>query len=163
MDEPKIDDFPFLVAQLGKARTDRIRVHQECTGRRQPAATNLDNPLQKQLACLDGIPHAVDDILTGVIAAIPTGDKPLSMKRLFTLFQCLSLINTHEIQRMMNLGERHARNYMQAAKFALPIIIRHFNKHPLPPALEDIPDHVFYGDAYCFDQIDDLLLQGDVM
>ncbi|MDO8909830.1 MAG: hypothetical protein Q7W55_15185 [Pseudohongiella sp.] len=160
--EPRIDDYPELKAQLGKARTDRIRAYQKCTGRRQPAATNLDNPLQEQLTYLDHIPPAVDDILTGVIALIPTGDKPLSMKRLFTMLQCLSLINTHEVQRMMDLGERHARKYMQAAKIALPLLIRHFNKHSLPPAIGQTQTSSSALDDYCPGQFTDVYAQSDV-
>lgn len=131
MQLPRIDDFPLLTERLGKASTDRIRYHQQGTGRRQSAATNLTNPLQKQLACLDNIPYALDDILSGVISTIEAGTKPLSMARLFNLFQCMPLINTREIQIMMSLDERQARRYMQAAKLALPLMQHHFNKYPL--------------------------------
>ena len=45
-------------------------------------------------------------------------------QRLFNIFQCMPVINTREIQRMMAIDDRQARKYMQAAKLAHPFLER---------------------------------------
>ena len=124
-----IDEMPHLMARLGKARVDRIRyVGQEDTTHHKHA-TNIKNTVIHQMQFVS--PHrpgcAVTDILTGV-AYMDTNQKlPLSVDRLFNVFQCISLVNTREIMAMMDIGERQARRYLRAVKFALPHLEKVFS------------------------------------
>jgi hypothetical protein len=132
MQTPRIDDFPILTEQLGKARTDRIRYAQQGTGKRQSAATNIINTIQDNMLELEyaGRNYEVDDILSCAASTTSGNSKPLNRHRLAVLFQTLPIINTQQIQLLMNLGDRHARSYLQAAKFALPFLVEHFKKRP---------------------------------
>lgn len=138
MKEFSIDNMPELVSQLGKAKADRIRYHQKGTGRRQPGATNITNPLIGLLVWRDlhSLP-GVNDILTGIARSIDNR-KPLSTHRMFNIIQLMSVINTREIQRMTGLSERQARKYMQATKMALPLIEKHLTPEIIETAEESL-------------------------
>jgi hypothetical protein len=132
MQTPRIDDFPLLTEQLGKARTDRIRYAQQGTGRRQATATNINNTVQEKMLELEyaGMNYEVDDILSCAATTASGNSSPLNRHRLAVLFQTLPIINTQQIQQLTNLGERQARTYLRAAKFALPFLVEHFKKRP---------------------------------
>ena len=129
---PPIDEMPALKERLGKARTDRIRYAQN--GDPQPAkrGVNLTNTVitAMQFVSLHKPGCRITDVLTG-IARLDCSRIPLSVDRLFALFQCLPILNTREISVMTGLNERQARRYMQAVKIALPhleqIIVKNGN------------------------------------
>ena len=129
---PPIDEMPALKERLGKARTDRIRYAQQGDPQPLKRAVNLTNTVISAMQYIT--PHKpgcrITDVLTGI--ARLDGDRiPLSVDRLFTLFQCLPLINSREIAIMTGLNKRQAHRYMQAAKIALPhleqIIVKNGN------------------------------------
>jgi len=136
-----IDELPELKAQLGKARTDRVRYHQRGTGRRQAGAANIPNPLYEELLWATRIPSGAEDILFGIVRSIPGGDKDMSITRLWNLLQTLPLINTREVQLLMDLNQRQAQRYVQAAKMALPLLQKHFAREPLPEELQQLPEY----------------------
>lgn len=120
---PSIDQMPQLTEHLGPYRTARIRYAQKGTGRRLPRATNLDNTVIKAMQgkrLSDG--DGVADILSGLAASSDGGTRPLSAQHLYTIFQCMPVINSREIELMLNISPRQARKYVQLAKIALPLI-----------------------------------------
>jgi hypothetical protein len=119
-----IDSLPNLTKSLGKYHVDRIRYHQKGTGKRQPAATNLINTVQGHiLDFLTPYEHPIENIFYAAVSA-DDDSKPLSIQRLFNIFQCIPVLNTREIQAMIATDERQARRYMRAAKWALPFLER---------------------------------------
>ena len=122
MDILPIDGMPYLKNQLGKARTGRIRYHQKGTYRRQPAATNVTNTVYKEVQKIDSIfNHPLQDVLNGFVR-LPGDDKPMSINSVFTILQCMQVINSREIGLMFDIGDRQARKYLQVIKAALPFI-----------------------------------------
>lgn len=119
---PSIDDMPHLKARLGKARTDRIRYAGQEDPSKQKYVTNIANTVldSMQFVSLHKPGCPVTDILTGAAWLDPSQAKPLSVDRLFNLFQCVQTINAREVMKMMAVDQRQARRYVRAAKFALP-------------------------------------------
>lgn len=120
---PSIDRMPELAEHLGPYRTARIRYAQKGTGRRLPRATNIENTVIeamqfKRLSDGDG----VADILSGLAASSDGGTRPLSAQHLYAIFQCIPVINSREIELMLNISPRQARKYLQLARIALPLI-----------------------------------------
>ena len=117
-----IDEMPYLKKQLGKARTGRIRYHQKGTYRRQPAATNITNTVYKEVQEIDSIfNHPLQDVLTGLVQN-ENHNKPISINSVFTILQCMQVINSKEIGLMFDIGQRQAQKYLQVIKAALPFI-----------------------------------------
>lgn len=126
----RIDDYPELTEQLGKARTDRIRYYQKGTSKRQVCATNIENPIQEQMLELEYFArlYEIDDILTCAALLVDDNSRPLNRHRLIVLLQSLPIINTKQIELLMNIQTRQAQYYMRAAKFALPHLVKHFDR-----------------------------------
>lgn len=124
-----IDDMPHLKARLGKARSDRIRYAGQADTSKQPRSTNIPNTVLQpmQFVTLHRPGCKVTDILTGASWLDQNQTKPLSVERLFTLFQCVQLINTREVMKLMGLDHRQAQRYVRAARFALPYVERSFS------------------------------------
>jgi len=129
-----IDEMPFLMARLGKARTDRIRYSSSYTFPQPPSPLNTANPLlsfMQQYRAYDGSP--VDDIILG-IARLDHHSKagkhsiPLSVTRLYNILQCMDVINTQEIRYMLGVDTRQAQKYLKAVKLCLFHIQKHINK-----------------------------------
>lgn len=122
-----IDDMPNLVKRLGKAKTARIRYAQQGTGRRQPSAKNVINPVIEDIAMLKpGDRHPVNDILQ-CFASLGDSDRSLDPKCLLAILQCVPILNTRELQRMFNISDRQARKYLQITLAALTFISRELN------------------------------------
>ena len=122
-----IDDMPNLVKRLGKAKTARIRYAQQGTGRRQPSAKNVINPVIEDIAMLKpGDRHPVNDILHG-FASLGDSERSLDPKCLLAILQCVPILNTRELQRMFNISDRQARKYLQITLAALTFISRELN------------------------------------
>jgi hypothetical protein len=123
---PPIDKLPNLIERLGKAETARIRYAQKGTGRRQPGAQNIINTIRAELCEGDNyrIPPEVDDILTAAVQQERHTTKPLSIRVLYVILQCVPIINSREIQLMLNVTPRQAQRYVKALRFALPFLVR---------------------------------------
>lgn len=122
MEVKPIDQMPHLMARLGKARTDRIRYTGQANLRRQPASTNIHNTLMDKMQYV--VVHdnsQVDDILHGV-ALMDQHSIPLSVSRLYNILQCMEMINTREVMKMMGIDKRQAQRYVRAIKLAFPIL-----------------------------------------
>ena len=144
MKTPKIDDFPLLMESLGASKTDRIRYHQRGTGRPQTAAKNLENLVMRDMENLrystltdagdswstsKNEAWRVNDILYGAASVASGGNQPLNMSRLQVLLECMPIINTREVQLMMNIDDRQARRYVAAARIAIPQLQKFFKSH----------------------------------
>lgn len=125
-----IDALPGLVAHLGKARADRIRYAQNGRQKRQPGATNIENPVLGEMqneSPEDNSP--INDILCGLIRSEDHHHKlPLSVHRIYNILQCMPIINTREICLMMAVDVRQAQRYLRVIKIALPFLIRAIQK-----------------------------------
>lgn len=124
---PQIDLMKSLVARLGKTKVDRIRYHQRGRNSRQSGAVNIINELLEEVRHIshDSVPAPIADVLYGAAALDQPGtDKPLSWLRLLNIFQCMAIINSREIQVMMNISPRQARRYMVAVRVAMPHLVR---------------------------------------
>lgn len=120
--EPLIDDYPNLCASLGKASVDRIRNHQTDKLAVGGSRTRwVQNPHHSYLAGLNGMYACgiTDNVLSGIAALDQSGDKALSAPRLYILLACNRRISTELIQVTMNIGPRHARQYMAAVRLAI--------------------------------------------
>lgn len=71
----------------------------------------------------------INDILYGAASVASGGNQPLNMSRLQVLLECMPIINTREVQLMMNIDERQARRYVAAARIAIPHLQKFFESH----------------------------------
>lgn len=123
---PSIDDMPNLSKRLGIAGCDRIRYAGKADPRPKPRSTNLANPLINIFP--DVMPPRVMDILRGASNLSEHHSRPLSVRRMVTILQCVPMINTREVSKMLNISERVARMYVRALVFAYPFIEKEFDR-----------------------------------
>jgi len=125
-----IDEMPALSARLGKARVDRIRYSSISDPTVLPHSRNIPNTLlhfmqDKQV----GDPGCwVDDIIQGVVRLDYGNSVQLSATRLYNILQCVEMINTREVMKLMDVKVRQAQKYIQATKLAMTAIHRHLAK-----------------------------------
>jgi len=111
---------------LGKARADRIRYHQAGGKQHKAPGVNIPNTVIQRI---QNISSAFDGPIENILhtACIREANRiPLNTGRLLNVLQCITLINTREVQTMMNLDKRQASEYVRAAKFAIPFIEKAF-------------------------------------
>lgn len=123
-----IDDMPHLKERLGKAGTARIRYQQEHPDSSpQRGSKNIPNTLLQFMQ--DKQPNDpgcwVDDIVQGVARADDGSRQGLNVDLLYALLQCLELINTREVMKMLQVDKRQAQKYVKA----LQLILRHVEAH----------------------------------
>lgn len=70
----------------------------------------------------------VDDIIQGVVRLDYGNSVPLSATRLYNILQCVEMINTREVMKLMNVELRQAQKYIKATKLAMSMIHRHLAK-----------------------------------
>lgn len=126
-----IDEMPNLSARLGKARTDRIRYVSRANPTPLARSRNIPNTLLDFMQDRGiGQPGCwVDDIIQGVARLDHyAGGKqqvPLSVSRLYTILQCMEMINTRELMAMMDVELRQAQVYVKALRLIINRIQRH--------------------------------------
>ena len=124
-----VDDMPNLKASLGKARTDRVRLHQtEGTALRTNRTRVTLNTVRERLR--DVPAHAggpVDDIIAGVASLDYNSGKPLSASRLHNLLQSTDTLCCPSIMLGLYVDKRQAQRYLAAAKLAITQLSRHFD------------------------------------
>ena len=122
--------MPTLCARLGRARVDRIRYSNIADPSPLLHSRNIPNTLlrfmqDKQL----GDPGCwVDDIIQGVVRLDYGNSVQLSASRLYNILQCVEMINTREVMKLMDVKARQAQKYIQATKLAMTMIHRHLAK-----------------------------------
>ena len=126
--EFKIDEMPILKECLGKAGTARIRYHQEKPDSSlQRGYKNIPNILLQFMQ--DKQPNDpgcwVDDIVQGVARADEGSRQGLNVELLYVLLQCLELINTREVMKMLQVDKRQAQKYVKAIQLIIVNIERH--------------------------------------
>lgn len=126
--EFKIDDMPNLKEPLGKAGTARIRYQQEQPDSSpQRGSRNFPNTLLQFMQ--EKRPNDpgcwVDDIVQGVARADDGSRQGLNVELLYALLQCLELINTREVMKMLQVDKRQAQKYVKALQLILVSIERH--------------------------------------
>lgn len=123
MSIPSIDEMPFLRERLGKVRSDRLRYAGKENTEKLRASTNILNTVLHEMQKYQPTDYCdINDVLTGAARMDGTRDKPLSVGRLYNVFQCIEMINTREVIAMMAVEVRQAQRYVRAARFALPRI-----------------------------------------
>lgn len=70
----------------------------------------------------------VDDIFQGVVRLDYGNTVPLSATRLYNILQCVEMINTREVMKLMNVELRQAQKYIKATKLTMSMIHRHLAK-----------------------------------
>jgi len=70
----------------------------------------------------------VDDIIQGVVRLDYGNSVPLSAARLYNILQCVEMINTREVMKLMGIELRQAQKYIKATKLAMSMIHRHLAK-----------------------------------
>lgn len=125
-----IDQMPALCARLGKAGVDRIRYANIADSSPQPRSRNIPNGLLAFMQDKEiGHPTCwVDDIIQGVVRLDYGNSVPLSASRLYNILQCVEMINTREVMKLMNIEQRQAQKYIKATKLAMSMIHRHLAK-----------------------------------
>ena len=125
-----IDQMPFLCARLGKAGVDRIRYASLADNSPLPRSRNIPNTLLHFMQDKEiGHPACwVDDIIQGVVRLDYGNSLPLSASRLYNILQCVEMINTREVMKLMNTELRQAQKYIKATKLAMTMIHRHLAK-----------------------------------
>lgn len=132
-----IDQMKALSARLGKARTDRIRYHstlsRPVTGKPRKTRNRLFEVMQNRVPYADGCP--IDDIIQGIARLDHqrgSDDKgastPLSVSRIYNMFQLLEELSTPEIMHLMDIKERQAQKYLRAAKLIMHHVMIHLDK-----------------------------------
>lgn len=128
-----IDDLPNLKASLGKAKVDKIRYAGQEDNSRLYHSKNIPNTVREfmqdkepgQAGCW------VDDIIIGVARLDHQQTEkrpvPLSVQRLYNILQCIELINTRELMKMLNVDKRQAQKYMKACQLIITAIERHLS------------------------------------
>lgn len=128
-----IDDLPNLKASLGKARVDKLRYAGQEDSSKLANSKNVSNTvLQFMQDKVPGTPGCwVDDIIQGVARLDHQATKhrspPLSVTRLYNILQCIELINTRELMKMLAVDKRQAQKYMKACQLIITAIERHLN------------------------------------
>lgn len=128
-----IDDLPNLKASLGKARVDKIRYAGQEDNSKLANSTNLKNTvLQFMQDKVPGTPGCwVDDIIQGVARLDHQQTEkrpvPLNVARLYNILQCVELINTRELMKMLDVEKRQAQKYLKAMKLIITAIERHLS------------------------------------
>lgn len=125
-----IEEMPALCARLGKARVDRIRYNSIADSSPLPRSRNIPNSLLQFMQGKQvGDPGCwVDDIVQGVVRLDYGNSVPLSATRLYNILQCVEMINTREVMKLMNVELRQAQKYIKATKLAMSMIHRHLAK-----------------------------------
>lgn len=121
-----IDSMPNLTARLGKAGTDRIRYTGLADASPLKGSRNIPNTLIGFMQDRElGAPGCwVDDIVQGVARLDYGNAVPLSAARLYNILQCVEMINTREVMKLMNVEIRQAQKYIKAARLILVMIER---------------------------------------
>lgn len=125
-----IEQMPALCARLGKAGVDRIRYSSIADPSPLPRSRNIPNSLLQfmQDKQVGGIGCWVDDIIQGVVRLDYGNSLPLSASRLYNILQCVEMINTREVMKLMDVELRQAQKYIKATKLAMTAIHRHLAK-----------------------------------
>lgn len=125
-----IDDMPNLRKSLGKAGSDKIRIH---TLPEAPIGSvrtrKVHNPHQAYMQDLK--PHAggpVDDILAGIASLGEGSQGSLSASRLHNLLQSTDTFSTDFIMAGLSLDKRQAQRYLAALKLCIKHISNHRSK-----------------------------------
>lgn len=121
-----IEEMPALCARLGKARVDRIRYSSIADSSPLPRSRNIPNSLLQFMQGKQvGDPGCwVDDIVQGVVRLDYGNSIQLSASRLLNILQCIEMINTREVMKLMGVEKRQAQKYIKATKLAMDMIHR---------------------------------------
>lgn len=126
-----IDEMPNLSARLGKAKCDRIRMHQmdkQAIGTKRTRW--ISNPHQQLLQSTEPNNGSfIDDILNGIASLDSSGSESVSATRLHVLLAENVKISSDLIIIGLKIDARQARRYMAAAKLAIFHISRHRKNH----------------------------------
>ncbi len=122
-----IDDMPNFSAHLGKARVDRIRYASLADPTPLHRSRNIPNTLIDFMQDREiGTPGCwVDDIIQGVVRLDHGNSIPLSASRIYNILQCVEMINTREVMKLMDVEIRQAQKYIKAVKLIMMMIQRH--------------------------------------
>lgn len=122
-----IDQMPNFSARLGKARVDRIRYAGKADPSHLPRSRNIPNTLIDFMQDREiGTPGCwVDDIIQGVVRLEHGNSLPLSAFRVYNILQCVEMINTREVMKLMDVEVRQAQKYIKAVKLIMTMINRH--------------------------------------
>lgn len=126
-----IDDLPNLKASLGKAKSDKIRYAGQEDSSKLFNSKNLPNTILAFMQ--DKVPGEpgcwVDDIIQGVARLDHQQTEkrpvPLSVQRLYNILQCVEMINTRELMKLLSVEKRQAQKYMKACQLIITAIERH--------------------------------------
>jgi len=116
-----IDSASNLKDRLGN-RAERIRfASQEDSPSRKG---NLVNTVitEMQFKRMDNPMCRVNDVIVGIARLDWGGSKPLSVRRLYNIFQCMENINTANIQKMTDVSYRQCQKYARACRLILPYL-----------------------------------------
>ena len=121
-----ISAMKHLSARLGKHKTNVIRYHELANNSKQACATNIPNTVQKrmQLKNPSDVHCPIADLIVGTACSFIMGNKPMSVTSFYQIFQCIELINTREVKKLLGIGDRQARQYVRAVKHILPFLER---------------------------------------
>lgn len=128
-----IHEMKSLKKSLGKYFEERIDYEHDPTP--VVRGVNLENTVQDSMQGRSpSNPYCgVSDIIAGVCRLDHYNQKgrntPLSQNRMYNILQCMEIINTREIKKMMGVGDRQARVYVRACRVALPFLEHYFEEH----------------------------------
>ena len=116
-----IDSASNLKERLG-SRVEKLRF---ATRDDKPSRQgNLVNTVvnEMQFKRMDNPMCRVNDVIVGVARLDWGGSKPLSVRRLYNIFQCMENINTANIQKMTDASYSSCKRYARACKLILPYL-----------------------------------------
>lgn len=128
--EYPIDTMHTLLAKLSKAQADRIRYTNQADPSKEAGFRNIPNTLLQFMQHIElGTPGCwVDDIIQGVVRLDWGNSIQLSATRLLNILQCVEMINTREVMKLMGVEKRQAQKYIKATKLTMDMIHRHLSR-----------------------------------
>ena len=116
-----IDSASHLKERLC-SRAERIRfaAHEDNPSRKGNLINTVLNEMQFKR--MDNPMCRVNDVIVGVARLDWGGSKPLSVRRLYNIFQCMENINTANIQKMSGTSYSSCKRYARACKLILPYL-----------------------------------------
>ena len=127
-----IDDMPSLKNTMKKYSHERIKYFHDPTPMKR--GQNITNTVVYDMQCRSpSNPYCgVSDIVAGVCRLDHYNQKhrntPLSQNRMYNILQCMEVINTREIKKMLQCGDRQAQVYLRASRICVERLEKHFDK-----------------------------------
>lgn len=124
MEIKPVGEMSSLARRLGKSGVERINYTSNRDSSKEPNSANIENTVLYEmgakrpntLGCRVG-----EWIEIGATYNI-NESRPLNINRLYTILQCMPIINTREVVKLSGLSPRQSQKYVRAIRFIMPYL-----------------------------------------